>query len=514
MVSKHRVRLRAAFRLLRAVISCYGASSEMALASSGGISAQSEGDSAKQVDLLVDFMNYHMFGEHALTPNDAYTSFSTTSPETKVLCQLGLGQHSGRLFELLVGLFPQFEVVVLDANFNDPVFGVTYFQGIEAEMPGRVLHSTVKGYGGVCDIFVTSLDVPFFTIHSVLDVLRRTAYSVLLFETNGCSPETREPRNVHACQFLQSNWKVSICGDGAPGFSGCKGTLCVCFAMTESLMDPVHVPINCSGFTDVLEESFHGTSQWHQDWFYYHNFLKYLPPRKDGIYVDIGAYDPFLISSTATFEQCFGWRGVCVEPNPRLVHNFLAYRSCDVFPVCVWNDTVGKSFELPGAAELGEVVSDSAELTPNEYTNPDSSSWNQTNGSFSATCHPLQNILMQAGITGQRIDFLSVDVEHGEVAVFEHFPFEDWDIRMIVVETNRDTAFAVDVLLLSAGYTKLALLGKDAVYAHARLIEEVTLARGTFSLTFPAEMQRYTEPYKAFQRRFLTGDFKGEDFHF
>merc|ERR1712217_365969 len=124
-----------------------------------------------------------------------------------------------------------------------------------------------------------------------------------------------------------------------------------------------------------------------------------------------------------------------------------------------------------------------------EYSNPKDAFGNTS--SFSSTCFTLEDVLRNAGLVGRRIDFLSVDVEHGEVAVFESFPFQEFDIRMIVVETNRDTAFAVDVLMLTNSFTKIALLGKDAVYAHHRLISEVTAARGSFALDFSIEMQRY-----------------------
>merc|ERR1712187_834567 len=213
--------------------------------------------------------------------------------------------------------------------------------------------------------------------------------------------------------------------------------------MMRAIMDPMHVPVNCSGFKNVPEEPHWGTSQWHQDWFLYHNFLKYLPERQDGLYVDVGAYDPFLLSSTVTFEQCFGWQGVCIEPNPQLVHALRAYRTCDVYPVCVWSHAVGKSFRQ-NSSELSEIVADSDEAAPDEYSNP-KEAFGGNGSSFSSTCYTLEDVLKNAGLSDRRIDFLSVDVEHGEVAVFESFPFQQFDIRMIVVETNRDTAFAVDV---------------------------------------------------------------------
>merc|ERR1711904_669606 len=65
---------------------------------------------------------------------------------------------------------------------------------------------------------------------------------------------------------------------------------------------------------------------------------------------------------------------------------------------------------------------------------------------FTAECKTLDQLLRDYGI-GPRIDMLSVDVEHGELEVFGDFDFSAWDIRAIVVEANRDTSFALDVLL-------------------------------------------------------------------
>ena len=53
---------------------------------------------------------------------------------------------------------------------------------------------------------------------------------------------------------------------------------------------------------------------------------------------------------------------------------------------------------------------------------------------FSADCLTLEMILDNSGLRGQRIDLMSVDVETGELAVFEEFPFSDFDIRILVVE--------------------------------------------------------------------------------
>ena len=41
---------------------------------------------------------------------------------------------------------------------------------------------------------------------------------------------------------------------------------------------------------------FMGFGQWHQDWFVYNNFFR---GKKNGLYIDIGAYEPFELSNTA-----------------------------------------------------------------------------------------------------------------------------------------------------------------------------------------------------------------------
>ncbi len=46
-------------------------------------------------------------------------------------------------------------------------------------------------------------------------------------------------------------------------------------------------------------------------------------------YIDIGAYDPFLISNTALFYQQ-GYRGINIEPNPVSFQRFVKQRTQDI----------------------------------------------------------------------------------------------------------------------------------------------------------------------------------------
>ena len=52
--------------------------------------------------------------------------------------------------------------------------------------------------------------------------------------------------------------------------------------------------------------------------------------KRNGIYVDVGAYHPKLFSNTYLFYKK-GWRGICVDPNPEVGKMFRLARPRDVF---------------------------------------------------------------------------------------------------------------------------------------------------------------------------------------
>jgi len=91
---------------------------------------------------------------------------------------------------------------------------------------------------------------------------------------------------------------------------------------------------------------------------------------------------------------------------------------------------------------------------------------NATHPSFTSQCRTLEDILTTAGLRRPAtIDFMSVDTEAAEVEVFRHFPFDYFDISVIVVEVQVKNFYDLDVIFLSNGYGKVAVLGGDHVYA-------------------------------------------------
>lgn len=68
--------------------------------------------------------------------------------------------------------------------------------------------------------------------------------------------------------------------------------------------------------SDLIENNY---SQAYQDMF----VLSVLDGKKDGTFLEIGAYDPYNLSNTYLLEKNYNWRGVSIDINPTNHQEFL-----------------------------------------------------------------------------------------------------------------------------------------------------------------------------------------------
>ncbi len=91
----------------------------------------------------------------------------------------------------------------------------------------------------------------------------------------------------------------------------------------------------------------HGSwSQAWQDYYIYNNFFK---GKREGIYLDIGTYDPWDMSNSAFFELCLDWYGICVESQTDRVPIIQGERKCKVMNHCIVGPSLaGKYYPFKG----------------------------------------------------------------------------------------------------------------------------------------------------------------------
>lgn len=197
---------------------------------------------------------------------------------------------------------------------------------------------------------------------------------------------------------------------------------------------------------------------------------RFLPPWKvymPGKFLEIGAWDGELISQTAWLERQRGWTGVCVDPFPRDFTN----RTCQVCSYAVSNDGLPREFIRVSIdrRDGGDVSYFSG------FKKYISAHW----GLISEFCD--YEIIEVPTITIDElyrkynlpdyIDFLSVDVEGGEVEIFDSINLKKYRYGLIVFEHNEDQSARLHIggLLMGAGYIHVESLRMDDIYLNQEL---------------------------------------------
>ena len=161
-----------------------------------------------------------------------------------------------------------------------------------------------------------------------------------------------------------------------------------------------------------------------------------------GFFLEIGANDGFTLSNTAYLENEFGWKGILVEANKKYMTS-LANRKNSII--------VNKAVSL----QHGEAEFIDAGLYGGLKSCLDDTHYQHTKDatSIKVECMGLQEILDNAGAPS-RIDFVSIDVEGGEVPIVEQLVSVNQRFRCGCIEYNErmDDYEKMSRLLENAGY--------------------------------------------------------------
>jgi len=158
----------------------------------------------------------------------------------------------------------------------------------------------------------------------------------------------------------------------------------------------------------------------------------YFGGRREGFYVEVGAYNGVDFSNTYFFER-IGWRGVLVEPHPSLAGRCRSARPRSTVVEC--------AVVPPGApAAVTLQVSDGAELYSS--LEMDAAARRQVRRETGALvvrevraeARTLDAILEGAGAPA--VDFVTIDVEGHELGVLKGFTLARWRPKVVILERN------------------------------------------------------------------------------
>lgn len=153
-----------------------------------------------------------------------------------------------------------------------------------------------------------------------------------------------------------------------------------------------------------------------------------LQDRPNGVFVDVGAYQPVVYSNTYRLERDFAWSGLAIDAIRELADGYAELRPQSRFVVAFVGDlnegetTLHVNTDIPGVSSADKSFTARFKGTIEPRTVP-----NRT----------LQSLLEDAGIT--RFDLLTMDIELSEPAALANFPLRDYAPSVAIVEAHGET---------------------------------------------------------------------------
>ena len=219
----------------------------------------------------------------------------------------------------------------------------------------------------------------------------------------------------------------------------------------------------------TLEKSFH----WHERYFSQAGQDKrikdaFFRNRKDGFFLEIGAFDGVTGSNCLHFEKFMGWDGVAAEPS-RTQYKFLEKnRRCQTVNKAVGfsGDTVEFVEVVEGPAMLSGVNSEDFAMTKTFLDNDDASR---------TITYDVETVSVME-MVGDRslVDFMSLDIEGAEMKVLESIDFDRVQMRVIAVENSDIGSPIFRTFFDGIGYRYFDTIGHDEIYYHP---DSVSFAR-------------------------------------
>ena len=187
--------------------------------------------------------------------------------------------------------------------------------------------------------------------------------------------------------------------------------------------------------------------------------------KRGGTFLDIGGYDGVTGSNSFFLEVFRGWTGLLVEPVPGHVETARAIRKCPCLCVAVAAEE--------GAAEFIEVRSGFTQMSGLAATYDPQlletvrADPRHAEAVIQVPTRALASIFEEAGTPTP--DFVSLDIEGGEVAVLESLDFDRYRPRLWAIENNTASS-DLPKLMRARGYDLIEFCGQDDIYHDSRAV--------------------------------------------
>jgi len=197
------------------------------------------------------------------------------------------------------------------------------------------------------------------------------------------------------------------------------------------------------------------TSQAGQDKMIKKNFFD---GKKNGFFIEIGAYDGISGSNCYHFERFLNWDGIAIEPSNIQFEKLKKNRKCKVLNNAISDEVKEVEFieVTEGLTQMSGINDSSFERNFKIISN------NQASKTDSVK---LKTITFDEIVPKNKdIDYLSIDIEGGEMNLLKSIDFKTNSIKVISVENNIPKEQNFKNFFEEINFTYLDRIGQDEIF--------------------------------------------------
>ena len=152
--------------------------------------------------------------------------------------------------------------------------------------------------------------------------------------------------------------------------------------------------------------------------------------KKKGYFIEIGAYDGIMGSNCYYFEKYLDWNGIAIEPSPNQFEKLKKNRKCKLL-----NQAISHEVKEVEFIEVIEGLTQMSGINDNDYRETLDII---TNNKISKTkSYNLKTVTFDEIVPKNfDIDYISIDIEGGEMNLLNSINFNNYNIKVISVENN------------------------------------------------------------------------------
>lgn len=160
--------------------------------------------------------------------------------------------------------------------------------------------------------------------------------------------------------------------------------------------------------------------------------------KKNGYFVELGAYDGRCCSHTYPLEKYLGWNGICIEPSKEQWEVLFKDRNCCIDGSVVWHtDGEEISFLSGKKGRFAKMSSGIEGYALTDMTNKKKQETLKRMEVNSRHTRTLQTILRKHNVP-KFIEFLCLDTEGSEYEILKNFPFDEYIFGAMLIERGKN----------------------------------------------------------------------------